>query len=62
MSQAKHPTKTLLEGSEYVPAEKTDVTKTWRRFGWLPKAEAEAELNTQQTLKRVSRRERTDAG
>lgn len=62
MSEAKHPTKTLFDGSEYVPASKTDVTKTWRRFGWLPKAELEADLNTQQTLKRVSRRERTDAG
>lgn len=30
------PTKTLLQGCEYVPAAKTDVTKTWLRFGWVP--------------------------
>lgn len=27
----------LLEGCAYTPATKTDVTETWRRFGWRPK-------------------------
>lgn len=56
------PRKSLLQGADYTPAAKTDVTKTWRKSGWMPKEEIEAELNAQQTLKRVSRRERTDAG
>lgn len=26
---------------EYRNAAQTDVTQTWRKFGWLPKAEAD---------------------
>jgi len=62
MSEARQPTKTPLPGLEYVPEAKTDVTRVWRKFGWLPKAELDAKLNAQQTLKRVSSGERTDAG
>jgi len=48
------PTKTLLQGCEYVPAAKTDVTQTWRRFGWVPteKTPVQAlELPVRPTLK-----------
>ena len=30
------PDKGLLQGHPYTPAAKTDVTETWRKFGWLP--------------------------
>jgi len=33
----------LLDGREWIPANNTDVTKTWRRFGWRPLAEIKAE-------------------
>ena len=33
----------LLEGREWVPANNTDVQKTWRKFGWKPIAELKAE-------------------
>ena len=33
----------LLDGREWTPANQTDVTRTWRRFGWRPLAEIEAE-------------------
>ena len=31
------PTRLLREGFDYVPASRTDITQTWRRFGWSPK-------------------------
>lgn len=37
------PVQGLLEGREWTPASQTDVTRTWRRFGWRPIAEIEAE-------------------
>ena len=37
------PATGLLEGREWTPANQTDVTRTWRRFGWKPIAELEAE-------------------
>ena len=37
------PAESLLDGREWVPSSQTDVTKTWRRFGWRPIAEIEAE-------------------
>lgn len=37
------PVESLLDGREWVPSSQTDVTKTWRRFGWKPIAEIEAE-------------------
>jgi hypothetical protein len=37
------PVQGLLEGREWTPASQTDVTRTWRRFGWKPIAEIEAE-------------------
>jgi hypothetical protein len=27
---------TLLEGKPYTPARDTNVSDTWRRFGWVP--------------------------
>jgi len=30
------PTRLLREGFDYVPASRTDITQTWRRFGWTP--------------------------
>lgn len=26
----------LLEGKPYVPSVKTNITDTWRKFGWKP--------------------------
>jgi hypothetical protein len=43
MNKPAIPTKTLLQGADYTPAAATDVTKTWRRFGWLPKHEMDAQ-------------------
>ena len=37
------PAESLLDGREWVPSSQTDVTKTWRKFGWRPIAEIEAE-------------------
>lgn len=39
-ARQKLPTKTLLQGMEYICAEHTDVQATWRRFGWVPPSEA----------------------
>jgi len=55
------PKKSLLEGAEYVNAASTDIERTWRKFGWLPKAEREAELKARQTVKRMQTKERSDA-
>ena len=37
------PATGLLDGREWTPSSQTDVTKTWRRFGWRPIAEIKAE-------------------
>lgn len=37
------PVESLFEGREWVPSTQTDVTRTWRKFGWRPIAEIEAE-------------------
>lgn len=29
----------LLDGQDYVPSTHTDITKTFRRFGWVPPTE-----------------------
>jgi hypothetical protein len=56
------PTKHLLQGFDYTNAASTDIAATWRKFGWIPKQEREAELKVQQAVKRIKIRERTDAG
>lgn len=56
------PRKSLLEGAEYTNAASTDIQQTWRKFGWVPIEEREAELKAQQTVKRIKAKERTDAG
>jgi hypothetical protein len=33
------PTGRLLDGAEYIPALKTNVQATWRKFGWVPPSE-----------------------
>ena len=38
-----NPATGLLDGREWVPSSQTDVTRTWRKFGWKPIAEIEAE-------------------
>lgn len=62
MTKAAIPSKSLLQGFEYTNAASTDIERTWRKFGWLPKAEREAELKAQQTVKRMKTKERNDAG
>lgn len=44
------PIATLLQGCKYTPAAATDITQTWRRFGWVPKAEQEAQAKTVLTV------------
>lgn len=37
------PATGLLDGREWTPSTQTDVTKTWRKFGWRPIAEIKTE-------------------
>lgn len=43
MNEPKKPEQTLLQGKPYVPAKRTDVRETWRKFGWEPKHTPSAE-------------------
>lgn len=43
LASSVSPAVGLLEGREWVPANNTDVTRTWRKFGWRPIAEIKAE-------------------
>jgi hypothetical protein len=43
LASSVSPSVGLLEGREWVPANNTDVTRTWRKFGWRPIAEIKAE-------------------
>jgi hypothetical protein len=43
LASSVNPSVGLLEGREWIPANNTDVTRTWRRFGWRPIAEIIAE-------------------
>lgn len=43
LASSVSPSVGLLEGREWIPANNTDVTRTWRRFGWRPIAEIKAE-------------------
>ena len=35
----------------YVPAAQTDVQRTWRKFGWMPKTDLTLKEITEQALK-----------
>jgi hypothetical protein len=50
MNKTVTPTKTLLQGCEYTPAAATDVSKTWRKFGWIPKHELDAQAQAKAAL------------
>jgi hypothetical protein len=39
MQKITYPTKSLFQGCDYRTSTTTDVTLTWRRFGWVPLAE-----------------------
>jgi hypothetical protein len=43
LASAVSPAIGLFEGREWIPANNTDVTRTWRKFGWRPIAEIKAE-------------------
>ena len=43
LASSVSPAVGLLEGREWIPANNTDVTRTWRKFGWRPLAEIKAE-------------------
>ena len=30
------PSKTLMQGFEYIPAAKTDIRRSWVKAGWIP--------------------------
>jgi hypothetical protein len=38
-SPARAPVSILSPNFVYVPAAKTDVTRTWRKYGWKPQGE-----------------------
>ena len=40
------PTSILDPKFEYTSAAATDVTRTWKRFGWTPPSEAKSEVRT----------------
>ena len=39
LASSVNPAVGLLEGREWIPANNTDVTRTWRKFGWVPPTE-----------------------
>jgi hypothetical protein len=45
LASSVSPSVGLLEGREWIPANNTDVTRTWRRFGWRPLAEIKSDEN-----------------
>jgi spore coat protein CotF len=51
--------KTLLQGAPYVPAAKTDITKTFRQYGWIPpstlKEQQDADVSNRSTQKKATR-------
>jgi len=53
MQKTTYPTKTLAQGCEYRPAAHTDIQCTWRKFGWMPLAEVQANDEAKRTVKRA---------
>jgi len=43
------PSWRLTDGGRYVPAWRTDVQATWRRFGWVPPSQ---QPTTEEVMKR----------
>jgi len=53
MQKITYPSKTLAEGCEYTSAAGTNVQLTWRRFGWVPLAELQAQEQPKQAVKQA---------
>jgi hypothetical protein len=50
------PTQSLLAGAAYNSAAATDVTRTWRKYGWLPKEEADAQAQAKVAMSAAKER------
>ena len=53
MQKTTFPSKSLAQGFEYTPSNLTDIHTTWRRFGWLPLAEVQANDEAKRSVKRA---------
>jgi hypothetical protein len=53
MQKITLPSKTLAEGFDYTPSNRTNVQCTWRKFGWVPLTELVAQEEAKQTVKRA---------
>ena len=53
MQKITFPTKSLAQGFEYTPSNHTDIQCTWRKHGWLPLAEVQANDEAKRTVKRA---------
>ena len=53
MQKITIPTKSLAQGCEYTPSNHTDIQCTWRKFGWMPLAEVQANDEAKRTVKRA---------
>ena len=53
MQKITFPTKSLLQGCDYKSAAHTDIQCTWRKFGWMPLAEVQANDEAKRTVKRA---------
>jgi hypothetical protein len=53
MQKITYPSKSLAQGCEYRTASHTNIEQTWRKFGWTPLAEVQANDEAKQTVKRA---------